>query len=312
MEETIEQVFLHQYAEGYVSAAGLTLLLYDHALTFQDEVSLIWAAPSTLPKWLFLFMRYTVPAIIIVCISQLTAGIDAFGAVFCKAFLAFATCVGVVTIAMGNFLVLLHFWNLWNRNTRIMIWTMGLFVTCQLATIGCAAKVISTLIRNIGWSDQLNMCVMTGREDIALAWIPGAFFEAIILTLVIYKGLTKTKLNDEAEDNLSNGLYFHGIAYFATLFVLRLVNFVAGLVAPMSLVFIVVYFIWCSTTIAVTRLMLSLRAAAREVHRSRQAAAMNRTGGRMEIQVVESTRVHEVVSSYPRFHDSSSFEYDAR
>lgn len=43
-----------------LSAVGLVVLLYDHALTFVDEVKLIWAAPASFPKYAFLFNRYLV------------------------------------------------------------------------------------------------------------------------------------------------------------------------------------------------------------------------------------------------------------
>ena len=33
-------------------------MLYDHVLTFGDEVRLIWAAPRSFPKWMFLVNRY--------------------------------------------------------------------------------------------------------------------------------------------------------------------------------------------------------------------------------------------------------------
>jgi hypothetical protein len=39
-------------------AAGLAALLYDHALTIGDEIRLIWAAPRSFLKWIFLINHY--------------------------------------------------------------------------------------------------------------------------------------------------------------------------------------------------------------------------------------------------------------
>ena len=36
------------------------LLVYDSTLTFADEVELIWPAPATYAKYIFLLNRYTV------------------------------------------------------------------------------------------------------------------------------------------------------------------------------------------------------------------------------------------------------------
>jgi hypothetical protein len=46
----------------YGPAAGLSLLLYDHLLTFSDEVDLVWKAPNSFSKWAFLLNRYVVVA----------------------------------------------------------------------------------------------------------------------------------------------------------------------------------------------------------------------------------------------------------
>lgn len=41
-------------------------MLYDHLLTFRDEVQYIWKARLSGPNFAFLLVRYTVPAAVIV------------------------------------------------------------------------------------------------------------------------------------------------------------------------------------------------------------------------------------------------------
>ena len=48
-------------------AAGLAALLYDHALTIGDEIRLIWAAPRSFLKWIFLINHYLSEVGLIVC-----------------------------------------------------------------------------------------------------------------------------------------------------------------------------------------------------------------------------------------------------
>lgn len=45
---------------GVMIAVGLVVLLYDHVLTFADEVRLVWLAPRSLAKYAFLLERYLV------------------------------------------------------------------------------------------------------------------------------------------------------------------------------------------------------------------------------------------------------------
>lgn len=52
-------------ADGFIVAVGLVFLLYDHALTFSDEVELVWKAKPSFAKHLFLFNRYLVAGCLI-------------------------------------------------------------------------------------------------------------------------------------------------------------------------------------------------------------------------------------------------------
>jgi len=70
--EALPVIIEHIQASRYVSAAGLVVLLYDHLLTFDQELQLIWRAKTTLPKLLFLFNRYTVPIAMIIRTNDLS------------------------------------------------------------------------------------------------------------------------------------------------------------------------------------------------------------------------------------------------
>ncbi|VDB96530.1 unnamed protein product [Peniophora sp. CBMAI 1063] len=63
--ETLEQFIFNSKICIYVSMAGLVMILYDHMLTFADEVELIWKAPRSIARTLFLINRYCVPAMVI-------------------------------------------------------------------------------------------------------------------------------------------------------------------------------------------------------------------------------------------------------
>ncbi|RDB16254.1 hypothetical protein Hypma_003021 [Hypsizygus marmoreus] len=55
------QLLSHFAAVRYTNLAFLILLIYDHALTLDLEVSRIWTLPWRLPKFLFLINRYLIP-----------------------------------------------------------------------------------------------------------------------------------------------------------------------------------------------------------------------------------------------------------
>jgi hypothetical protein len=47
------------------AAAGLVVLIYDHFLTFSDELELYWQSKDSFSKYGFLTNRYVVPAMLI-------------------------------------------------------------------------------------------------------------------------------------------------------------------------------------------------------------------------------------------------------
>jgi len=119
----------HQAAAcKYIAAAGLAFLVYDHIISFNDEVELVWKAKWTFPKATFLLLRYAVPCALIVHNYQ-SSGLTLLQKpdAFCQAWFNIVVCLGMITKAIGNFLVLLRLWVLRNRNQNIY-----LFNTCTI------------------------------------------------------------------------------------------------------------------------------------------------------------------------------------
>jgi len=254
-------------ASRYVSLAGLVLMLYDHVLTFDEEVRLIWSARWTLPKVLFLLIRYLVPVGLIINISEMSGlGNDWVTTPFCKVWFAVAISVGVVTIAIGNFMVLLHIWNLWDRNRRFMLFTMLLFFCTQVTTIVCIAVALTEVIPNTSFSPLLKLCVLDQRSRIGMLWAPGVVFELVAFISLCWNAMERPR---DKKTEFTKVLYRDGSIYFLLLFTLRLANLLLAFLAPLSLIFLGVFFIWSTTTLTVTRLILRLRRLSQEREETR-------------------------------------------
>ncbi|KAG8794719.1 hypothetical protein FRC12_022234 [Ceratobasidium sp. 428] len=57
---------VHVMASRHFSFAGFVVLLYDHLLTFGDEVQLVWSQPTSVVSVIFLVNRYLAPAVLAV------------------------------------------------------------------------------------------------------------------------------------------------------------------------------------------------------------------------------------------------------
>ncbi|KAK0462889.1 uncharacterized protein EV420DRAFT_1761248 [Desarmillaria tabescens] len=258
-------VAFNVYASRYASIAGYVLMLYDHTLTFDEEVRFIWAAPWTLPKTLFLIIRYFVPAFVLIHLCQLT-GLSTFsdtvGLSFGLAYIYYhntdgspVASMGIITIAIGNFLALMHIWNLWERGGRLMILTSCLFVATQIANLICLTFSLVHITESVYFNPTFSMCMLTDRHSAGIIWAPGVAFEAVIFSALFWNALSRPRY---LEDDFTKILYRDGFAYILVVFVLRLMNLILSFVAPLSLIFLGIFFIWCSTTMTVTRLVLDV------------------------------------------------------
>ncbi|OAX39839.1 hypothetical protein K503DRAFT_865114 [Rhizopogon vinicolor AM-OR11-026] len=253
-------------ASQYVGVAGLVVLLWDHLLTFNDEVRLIWRARLSIPKLLFLFNRYAVPTSLI-ALTYATSGLsdDILPDSVCQIWFGIGVVLGMLSIGTSNFLVLLRLWVLWDRRTRLVLSTLILFVLTQLTSIVCTAYVVASMIPSMVFDPDLHACMLTGKVDFAILWSPGVVFELMVFIMTCWNALDQP-LPQHAK--MARVMYRDGSTYFFVLFGLRVVNLVLSIIAPRSLVFLGVFFIWSACNVTLTRLIMNLRRITDEAEES--------------------------------------------
>ncbi|KAJ7321056.1 hypothetical protein DFH08DRAFT_889861 [Mycena albidolilacea] len=224
----------------YVSGESILILLYDHLLTLQDEVEYIWSAPSTVAKTLFLILRYMVPSFL-TAQTITRSGLAAIP-------MSDVTYAGWLSIVISNFLVLLRIWTTLPRNNRLIWWSIVFFVLMQLAGFAVTTWVISTMIRALFGSST------TYR----------LFFEVVVFATTCWKTLDRPR---DVDDRITRIFFRDGVAYFLVL--LRIANVVIAIVAPISLIFVIVFFIWAATTVTTSRLIINSRREAGKAERLR-------------------------------------------
>ncbi|KIK65122.1 hypothetical protein GYMLUDRAFT_39511 [Collybiopsis luxurians FD-317 M1] len=238
--ESLTTVIVHLQASRYIT---VSILLYDHFLTFSEEVELIWRANSRIPKILFLFIRYIVPIGVILHSHQLSgiANTDVTDALM----------LGVLSIGMGNFLVMLHVWNLWERRQNLIFGSLILFAITQIANLTCGVITVINVIPIVSFSPILKSCTLARKTSLVYIWAPGLLFELAMFSAVFWNAASRPRT---IQTEFSKVLHRDGIAYFA-----------------LSLIFLAVFFVWCSTTVTVSRLVLQLRRVSVEKARKRES-----------------------------------------
>ncbi|KJA15896.1 hypothetical protein HYPSUDRAFT_207487 [Hypholoma sublateritium FD-334 SS-4] len=283
-----EDTFFRQHATtcAYIGVGGLVFLFYDHLLTFADEVQYIWNAKHSFPKFLFLLVRYLVPAALIVHLYQLTGSVwkdDNADMIWFN----LAVCLGIFCMAIGNFFVLLRLWVLCKRNTTVIAYTLVLFVSAQAGVIACAIVVLCGVTPSLSFDPFYKMCALQKRSILGALYLPPAILDAVSLLAVGWKATTA---HPRTKNHIWRSLSTERFGYLLTLFLMRLINLGTTLFGPLHYVFLGLWYvplhharhlhntppkdpiadrtvflffmhsvIWAATTVTVSRLILDLR-----------------------------------------------------
>jgi hypothetical protein len=255
--ETLAVIIGHIQASRYVSGAGLVVLLYDHILTFDQELQLIWHTKMTWPKLLFLFNRYMVPVAMLLRTNDFSGiALPVLSNTYCRWSIGTTTILGILTIGISNLLVLLRLWMLWDRNSRLMYWTGTAFLTAQIAAFIVAGFVVRSTLPFVVFDPDFHSCLIEEKPRVNIGghWGPGLAFEIMVFCVVWWNALDRPR---SCDSGIPEAMYRDGFLYFSVLFILRLVNLVLAIIAPVSLLFLGVLFIWCAANITLSRLILN-------------------------------------------------------
>ncbi|KZV91423.1 hypothetical protein EXIGLDRAFT_837149 [Exidia glandulosa HHB12029] len=206
-----------------VNVASTCLFMYDHAVTFLDEVELIWPAAWGPGKILFLLARYlTWPELISGLIHQF---FDVSGET-CHNIFGYNSVSIVWGIGAAELILILRTWAIWNREKTLLIVLLVFFC----AVWGPETYIIVELVKKTtfvpasSFSPALKGCIITASSQIVTnAWILLTAFEAIILALTLIKGYQHFS---QGSSHLINLLYRDGILYFVYLFAISVANLV--------------------------------------------------------------------------------------
>ncbi|KAJ6549948.1 hypothetical protein B0H19DRAFT_1264821 [Mycena capillaripes] len=236
----------------YVSVAGFVVLLYDHLLTLDDEVEFVWKAPKSLEKVLFLLLRYMVP-LFLTAQTVTRSGLPVIT-------MSDVTYAGWLSIVISNLLVLQRIWTTLPSGHQLITWSFTFFIFMQLASFSVTTWVVSNMIPVLVFEPAVGLCTFTSKPSVFGLWVPGIVFEAVVFVTVCWNSLDRPRaVGPDSDSHITRMLFRDGFVYFVILTVLRIANTVIAIFAPISLIFVVVFFIWAATTLTTSRLVINSR-----------------------------------------------------
>lgn len=219
---------------NYVQVSSLMLLVYDHLLTFRQEVDFVWRGVHTRswPRLLFLAGRYA-PLVVSIAnaITLLHPRLDASG---CRQWLLFEGWVGFAFFAAVQVISQLRLWAVYRRLDVVI--AMGVVMIVGLIAMG--------LVEGLGYSHvhtssvttlAANMTIPTcgpGKalpRYVAFFWIPPIIIETLSVTLVVSKALQHYRNGMPKHWAASRFMYSiarYSVVYFVAVLFVYVANFI--------------------------------------------------------------------------------------
>ncbi|KZT50838.1 hypothetical protein CALCODRAFT_504260 [Calocera cornea HHB12733] len=255
-------------AQQYVAIAGFCLMLYDIVITLDIEINLVWRAPMSVVKFLFLWNRYVTPClyIFVVCTMSGLLNTPANPNYCVEFFLIMLTSQAISVNGVGAALMLLRVHALYNRSKGVLILLSTLLALELVSSVGVMAYGVMTVQTGMSFNEAVHACIST--HHLRWLWVVFLFmmlYDCVIFFLVFHKTWShaKTLKTMHAYPQLVGVLLFDAVGYFLVMMAAELVNIIAYTTFPPNIFLIGINIMWCMNTTMISRLYLNLRSAAR-------------------------------------------------
>ncbi|QRV98046.1 dephospho-CoA kinase [Ceratobasidium sp. AG-Ba] len=258
----LSTALLHIFASNDALVAGVGILVYDHILTFPEEVELIWKQNWSVVSTLFVLNRYITPLVLVVDVVD-KGGLTSFlPRSFCVNWYFAEAAWNLVAFGMIHALVALRVRAIWGRPRWLTITLVILFVVYFVATAVIAFKFQADYADTVQYNKIFGICFARVSPYIWTCWLPALVFEFFVFILTVIKAFEHSR--HKVNTPVVFVLYRDGIMYFVIICCCSMFNMLVWLLAPPTLVALSKYFVLCVVPTMGARLVLNLRGSRRE------------------------------------------------
>ncbi|KAI1783215.1 hypothetical protein LXA43DRAFT_357012 [Ganoderma leucocontextum] len=225
--------------------AALTLLTWDVLTTLDDEVKLIWRSQWTLPKVLYLFVRY---------FSLITLILDNIRNVFpCMPWLVSEILATLLVELAAQVIIILRVYAIYATKTRVLRVMLGGFaVQVTLMTVSLGISMPKIMAGFYCKAADL-------PAEMVLFSTASIVYETFLFGLMMVE-VTKGGKDDFGDATLMTVLVRDGTLAYVGIFSVMLLNTILFTMAPTTLVLIGFPWVLAIVGVAGSRLILNLRA----------------------------------------------------
>ncbi|KAG1873293.1 hypothetical protein C8R48DRAFT_577824, partial [Suillus tomentosus] len=233
-----------------VGVLGFTILVWDHTITFADEVEMIWGRPKNLLTFLFLLNRYLTPIGFIVNL----VGKFWIPAHRCEHFVRYEGAMTAVGIQVVGLMMFLRVRAMYHDNRCVAILVASLlFVWVTVGAWLLSHGVGEYQSRLTCSSGPLNLELRKGLAS-SWAWV-ALLYDTVVFTLTLNRTLPSIK-NKEA-GHIVHTLFADGVLFYSVMCTINLIFTVMVVRAPEGLKNITGQYVFY--VVMMSRITLSLK-----------------------------------------------------
>ncbi|KZT12009.1 uncharacterized protein LAESUDRAFT_162925 [Laetiporus sulphureus 93-53] len=188
-QEVLELLQLARDARStsYATLSGLALLLFDHVLTFQQEVDLFWKGPLSLTKILYLWNRYFSLIALSIDVAIHMSAISS-NSNRCEDYLQVQGSLATVITATVDFVLVLRVWILYHRNRTMLYVLVFLFASEVIAMEIISVYSDLPLKEYAHLGSTITGCYsLTVPKYFKVYVVPSLIVSAIMFAMTVYK-----------------------------------------------------------------------------------------------------------------------------
>ncbi|KAG2743937.1 hypothetical protein P692DRAFT_20809822 [Suillus brevipes Sb2] len=218
-----------------VGVLGFTILMWDHAITFADEVQIIWGRPKNLLTCFFLLNRYLTPVGFVVSIVAYSLPSWLFIVHRCEHFVRYEGAMTAVGIQVVGLMMFLRIRAMYCDNRYIVIFVaLLLFVW-----VAIGAWLLSYSVA-VPHSPFIHLCRLEFSDSIgglatAWAWVP-LCYDTVVFALTLNRTLPLIQ-NQEA-GHIVHTLFTDGVLFYSVMCAINLIFTIMVVRAPQGLKYI--------------------------------------------------------------------------
>jgi len=261
----------HIQITRYSQLASSSVIVFDHLITLDDEINLIWNSTWSLGKILFLMNRYYSLAAVV--FNNYSFFSPTLTDSFCLRFFQWQGWTGLIGCMLAEGILQIRIFALYSLNKKILALMLVCFIASSATSAWIMGSALSSITATAFTIPGGKFCVPSNvPPHFYTFWIPMLGFETLLCALALVRGFQTFR---------SNGSLFHSgrqlvgilvrdsLMYFMVICATYLTCLLVWTLAPTTLLEVPVGFSVAMSCVLANRVVLNVREVSREVDASR-------------------------------------------